>query len=205
MSRNVFVVALQGKMSIHNSCLLIYRRNPAKISIKRKFHWWMMVSHGKSCHFHCDQWLFFWEFPRFISLMEDMEDMESTALPWLPPNTQRLLKKNRPAGNTGRCHGGQKEVGHVTGQILFVKMVTHSKKEQLGFQDFSGRNTNARKKHMHLGMTNHGSMNCCTLKRLKIPAWGTASTWPWWACRESQQGRVDLEIWGVDRGYGWYE
>lgn len=28
----------------------------------------MMVSHGKSCHFHCDQWLFFLRIPPICKL-----------------------------------------------------------------------------------------------------------------------------------------
>ena len=103
-----------------------------------------------------------------------MEDMESTALPWLPPNTQRLLKKNRPAGNTGRCHGGQKEVGHVTGQILFVKMVTHSKKNNLAFKIF-------------LEGTLTQEKNTCTLEWRMMDPWIVA---PWNGSKYQLEARL---------------
>lgn len=82
----------------------------------------------------------------------------------------------------------------------FFLMVTHSKKKtwlsRLFWKEHSLRQENK-----------------CTLEWRMMDPWiiapsigskyqrGTASTWPWWACWESQQGRVDLEIWRVDRGY----
>ena len=60
--------SLQGKMSIHNSCLLIYRRNPPKISLKKNVS---LVNDGQSLQilsFHCDQWLFFLRIPPIYKL-----------------------------------------------------------------------------------------------------------------------------------------
>lgn len=125
--------SLQGKMSIHNSCLLIYRRNPPKISLKKNVS---LVNDGQSWQILS---LSLWSVVVFLRIppiykLDGVYGVNDS--PMAPPQTHLLLKKNRPAGNTGRCHGGQKEVGHVTGQILFLKWWHTPKKNNLAFKIF---------------------------------------------------------------------